>query len=57
MGLCVVERALERAGGRIAVRSAPGVETVFTVHLPELIRLSERRARKGDERASATPEA
>jgi signal transduction histidine kinase len=57
MGLCVVERALERAGGRIAVRSAPGVETVFTVHLPELIRASERRARKGDERASATPEA
>jgi two-component system, OmpR family, sensor kinase len=35
LGLSIVKAIVERHGGRIAVRSAPGVETVFEIVLPD----------------------
>jgi signal transduction histidine kinase len=35
LGLSIVKAIVERHGGRIAVRSTPGVETVFEVVLPD----------------------
>ncbi len=34
LGLWICREVVERSGGRIEVRSRPGVETVFTIHLP-----------------------
>jgi signal transduction histidine kinase len=34
LGLSLVQRIVEAHGGRIAVRSAPGNGSEFTVHLP-----------------------
>jgi signal transduction histidine kinase len=34
LGLSIVKAIVERHGGRVAVRSTPGVETVFEVRLP-----------------------
>jgi len=34
LGLSIVKRAVEAHGGTIDLRSTPGVETVFTMHLP-----------------------
>lgn len=34
LGLAIVKAIAERHGGRVAVRSEPGVETVFTIALP-----------------------
>jgi signal transduction histidine kinase len=34
LGLCLVERTLRALGGRVAVQSAPGDGTSFTLHLP-----------------------
>ncbi len=34
LGLSIVRRAVEAHGGTIELRSTPGVETVFTMHLP-----------------------
>jgi two-component system OmpR family sensor kinase len=34
LGLSIVKAIIERHGGRVAVRSTPGVETVFEVRLP-----------------------
>ena len=49
LGLSIVKAIVERHGGRVAVRSRQGVETVFEITLPE--RLSSE-ARAKEERSS-----
>ena len=34
LGLSIVKRAIEAHGGKVELRSTPGVETVFTMTLP-----------------------
>jgi signal transduction histidine kinase len=34
LGLSIVKASVERHGGRIEVRSEPGVETTFDIELP-----------------------
>lgn len=40
LGLSIVKAIVERHGGRMAVRSTPGVETVFEIVLPDDARIS-----------------
>jgi len=35
LGLSIAKRAVERAGGKIAIRSSPGRGTTVTIHLPK----------------------
>jgi signal transduction histidine kinase len=37
LGLSIVKAIVERHGGRVGVRSTPGVETVFEIELPGLV--------------------
>jgi len=45
LGLSIVKAIVERHGGRVGVRSTPGVETVFEIELPGVVSPADGAAR------------